>query len=206
MKLLVLGATGRVGYEVVRLALEDDHDVTAFVRDPASLNLSCPKLHVFQGNALQANDLNTAVKDQDAIISALSTDGGTTLSRGIPLIIQAMQRENIQRIVTIGTAGILNSRDNPRLYRYQSSESKRKLTRAAEEHRSAYEALKETNLDWTVVCPTYLPDGGSEGRYRVETNLLPKYGERIGVCDAASFAYTQLFDDTYLKQRVGIAY
>ena len=71
------------------------------------------------------------------------------------LIIKAMENEGIQRIITIGTAGILQSRTTPTVIRYQSSESKRKLTRAAEEHHKVYDMLKQSTLDWTIVCPTY---------------------------------------------------
>ncbi|TCP20964.1 putative NADH-flavin reductase [Scopulibacillus darangshiensis] len=206
MNLLILGATGRVGREVVRLALEDQHNVTAFVRDPARLGLSHPKLHVLKGDATQASDLLSAVKGQHAVLGALSTDGGSTLSISMPLIVKAMEKEGVKRIVTIGTAGILNSRENPEIFRFQSNESRRIMTRAAEEHLKAFETLKKSSLQWTVVCPTYLPDGESEGRYRVEANMLPNRGERISVCDAASFAYNQLADESYLYRRVGIAY
>ena len=88
-------------------------------------------------------------------------------------IIEAMENEGIQRIITIGTAGILQSRTTPNLLRYQSSESKRKSTRAAEEHHKVYDLLKQSTLEWTIVCPTYLPDGERLGEYRVERDFLP---------------------------------
>ena len=94
----------------------------------------------------------------------------------MPHIIEAMENEGIQRIITIGTAGILQSRTTPNLLRYQSSESKRKLTRAAEEHHKVYNLLKQSTLEWTIVCPTYLPDGESLGDYRVERDFLPVDG------------------------------
>lgn len=49
----------------------------------------------------------------------------------MPLIIEAMENGGIKRIITIGTAGILQSRTTPNSLRYQSSESKQKSTRAA---------------------------------------------------------------------------
>ena len=42
MKLLVLGATGKTGSEVVRQALDAGHEVTAFVRDRAKLSITTP--------------------------------------------------------------------------------------------------------------------------------------------------------------------
>lgn len=85
-----------------------------------------------------------------------------------------MQNEGIQRIITIGTAGILQSRTTPSTLRYQSSESKRKSTRTAEEHHRVFNLLRQSELKWTIVCPTYLPNGERTGKYRIERNLLPE--------------------------------
>ena len=117
-----------------------------------------------------------------------------------------MENEGIQRIITIGTAGILQSRTTPNLLRYQSSESKRKSTRAAEEHHKVYDMLKQSTLEWTIVCPTYLPDGERLGEYRVERDFLPVDGVKINVSDTAEFTYKQIESNNYIKSRVGIAY
>jgi putative NADH-flavin reductase len=124
----------------------------------------------------------------------------------MPLIIKAMENEGIKRIITIGTAGILQSRTTPAVIRYQSSESKRKSTRAAEEHHKVYDMLKQSTLDWTIVCPTYLPDGEREGQYRIERNFLPEGGMKISVSDTAEFTYRQIESSDYVQSRVGIAY
>jgi putative NADH-flavin reductase len=142
----------------------------------------------------------------DAVISALGTDGAFVLTESTPLIIKAMNKENVRRIITIGTAGILQSRVSPELLRYESSESNRKLTRAAEEHHKAFNLLRTSDLEWTIVCPTYLPDGERLGTYRVERDRLPEDGKRISVPDTAEFAYKQINETTYARSRVGIAY
>ncbi|WP_145408598.1 NAD(P)-dependent oxidoreductase [Paenibacillus xylanexedens] len=159
MHILILGATGRVGRHIVDLALMDGHQVTALVRSPDKLTLEDRNLTIVPGNVLNQEDLAHVIKGTDVVISALNTDGTTTLSDSMPLLIEAMYIEDIQRIITIGTAGILQSRISPDLLRYQSSESKRKSTRAAEEHHRVYTLLQQSTLDWTIVCPTYLPDG-----------------------------------------------
>ncbi|MFK3939237.1 NAD(P)-dependent oxidoreductase [Alkalihalobacillus sp. NPDC078783] len=206
MKILILGATGRVGGELLQLALKDQHDVTVLARDLEKLQRTDENLHVVQGNVLNKEDLQKAIADAEIVISALSTDGTTTLSASTPLILDAMEDAGIKRIITIGTAGILQSRTHPELLRYQSPESKRKTTRAAEEHHKAYQTLEQSNLEWTIVCPTYLPDGERIGKYRVEKDFLPNQGVKISVKDTAEFAYDQLTDPSYLRARVGIAY
>lgn len=206
MNILLLGMTGRVGSEVVKLALKDQHQLTALVRTPEKITINDDNLSIIKGDVTIKEDLERAMKGADAVISALNTDGTDTLTKSMPLIIDAMNAESIKRIVTIGTAGILQSRVEPDVLRYQSSESKRKLTRAAEEHHKTYLLLEASNLEWTVVCPTYLPDGKAVGTYREERDFLPEDGKKITVEDTAEFAYRQLESDEYIESRVGIAY
>jgi uncharacterized protein len=206
LNILLLGATGRVGRHIVTCALQDNHHVTVLVRTPEKFQVNHENLTILQGNVLNKDDLFQAVNEMDVVISALNTGGTTTLSESMPLLIEAMEKEGMKRIITIGTAGILQSRISPNLLRYQSSESKRKSTRAAEEHQKVYDILNQSTLDWTIVCPTYLPDGEREGNYRVEANFLPEDGVKISVPDTAEFAYNQIKSNDYIKFRVGIAY
>ncbi|WP_028590526.1 NAD(P)-dependent oxidoreductase [Paenibacillus massiliensis] len=206
MNILMFGATGRVGAHILQHALDDGHHVTVLARSPDKIHMDHEHLTVIQGNALHVEDITHAMHGMDVVISALNTDGTTTLSASMPLIIEAMYNEKIQRIITIGTASILQSRISPHLLRYQSSESKRKSNRAAIEHHQVYNLLKDSSLEWTIVCPTYLPDGERLGKYRVERDVLPEGGAEISVTDTAEFAYKQLVDSKYIKSRVGIAY
>ncbi|MFC7365881.1 MULTISPECIES: NAD(P)-dependent oxidoreductase [Bhargavaea] len=206
MNILILGGTGRVGSHIVAQALEDEHHVTVLVRTPEKVTINHNNLTVIQGDVLNQEALTHAIHGADVLISALNTDGGTTLSESMPLIINAMETEGIRRIITIGTAGILQSRVNPEILRYQSSESKRKTTRAAEEHEKVYNLLKQYDLDWTIVCPTYLPDGERLGNYRTEPDFLPEGGSQISVPDTAEFAYSLIESGEHIKKRVGIAY
>ena len=206
MNILILGATGRVGDQIVTYALHDRHHVTVLVRTPEKIQINNGNLTIIRGNVLNKEDIVRAMHGIDVVISALNTDGATTLSESMPHIIEAMENEGIQRIITIGTAGILQSRITPNLLRYQSSESKRKSTRAAEEHHKVYDMLKQSTLEWTIVCPTYLPDGERLGEYRVERDFLPVDGVKINVPDTAEFTYKQIESNNYIKSRVGIAY
>lgn len=206
MNIFLLGATGRVGQEIAKKALADQHHVTALIRNPEKTQIESPHLTVVQGNALNQSDILRAMERTDMVVSALGTDKSQTLSKSMPLIIQAMGQHKLSRIVTIGTAGILNSRTESDLYRFQSSESKRRPTTAAEDHLAAYLYLKESQLTWTVVSPTYLPEGGETGDYRAERNILPENGKRISVGDTAAFAYLNLSQSEFLNTRVGLAY
>ena len=204
MKLAIFGATGRVGSEILKRALEDGHQVTALQRSP-KLDKH-PNLETVFGNVREGKDIERTVAGADAVFSALGTDKTTTITDALPFIIESMERHGIQRIITIGTAGILNSRLEEGKLRYQGGDSNRKLTFAAEEHEKAYRLLEKSNLEWTIVCPTYLPDGEAKGGYHVEKDFLPEGGKEISTGDTGEFAYQQLEDSTFVRSRVGIAY
>jgi uncharacterized protein len=206
MNILLLGATGRVGSQILTHALRERHHVTVLVRTPEKVLISNENLTILQGNVLNRDDIVRAMHGMDVVISALNSNGTTTLSESMPLMIEAMENEGIKRIITIGTAGILESRTTPNSLRYQSSESKRKSTRAAEEHHKVYDILKQSTLEWTIVCPTYLPDGERVGKYRIHRDYLPEGGAEISVQDTAEFTFKQIEASDYIKSRVGICY
>ena len=63
MKIVVFGATGTIGRQVVEQALQRGHDVTAFVRDPAKVQ--CSDVRAVQGDVHDAAAVRTAVQGQE---------------------------------------------------------------------------------------------------------------------------------------------
>lgn len=206
MHFLILGATGRVGSRVLEQALADNHRVTVLVRNPQKINHSSEQLTLLQGDACHHENIHRSLDGVDTVISCLGTDGGTVLTEATPLLIAAMKDHGVSRIVTVGTAGILQSKEHTGLLRYETPDTRRSSTRAAEEHRKAWELLQASGLAWTVVCPTYLPDGEALGNYRVAQDFLPDDGKSISVGDTAAFTYRVACADEYIGHRVGIAY
>ena len=206
MKVCILGATGRVGSKIIKLALKDLAEVTALARDLNRIEINHERLRVIEGNVLNENDIKNAIEGSDIVISALGTDQNGTLAKSMPQIIKQMEEEGVHKIITIGTAGILQARTNLNLYRFQSAESKRKMTTAAEDHLAAYKILSSSNLCWTVVCPTHLIDGEITGVYRTEQHILPEDGAKITVGDTAHFTWDLCNENIYENSRVGISY
>jgi putative NADH-flavin reductase len=69
MKLIVLGATGGTGLEIVRQAVEHGHAVTAFVRSPERLKRFWNHITVKQGDLLNSAELGSIIKGYDAVLS-----------------------------------------------------------------------------------------------------------------------------------------
>ncbi|HWI35465.1 MAG TPA: NAD(P)H-binding protein, partial [Burkholderiales bacterium] len=74
MKVLIFGATGATGRELVSQALEQGHDVTTLVRRPDAMPAQQGKLRVAQGDAMrEPAAIAEALEGQDAVLSALGT-------------------------------------------------------------------------------------------------------------------------------------
>jgi len=71
MNLLIFGATGGTGRALVQQALAQGHVVTAFARDPAKVKTTHENLRVVRGNILDYDSVEAAVRNQDAVVSAL---------------------------------------------------------------------------------------------------------------------------------------
>jgi putative NADH-flavin reductase len=76
----------------------------------------------------------------------------------------------------------------------------------AEAHYRAFEVVRASSLDWTLVCPPLMPDGAVTNHYRTATNYLPDGGQSIRVGDIAAFVYEELLAADHVGERVGIAY
>lgn len=205
MKIAIFGATGRVGTRVLQHLLNEGYEVTALVRSPEKLSAH-KNLKVIVGDVTEFDNVEQTINGNSLVFSGLNTDKTTTLSVSIVHIITAMKKHKVERVVTIGTAGILDSRVEPNKLRYRSTESKRKTTAAAEEHEMVYRKLEQTTLQWTIICPTALLDESEVANYRYEIDFLPEEGREISVLDTAAFSFEVIKKGQFLQHRVGIAY
>ena len=116
MKVLVLGANGRVGAHVVKRALEKGHKVTAFVRHSESVSLLHANLTVVQGDAMHQQDIAKHMAGQEAVISCLSSDELSYRLVFINHIINAMRQQKVRRIIAIGGIGALQASEHLKVY------------------------------------------------------------------------------------------
>lgn len=121
MRLLILGASGRCGQWLVRLAVERGHDVTALVRagspftPPASVS-------VHRGQVTDSAVLDDLLPGHDAVLSALGLrraglnpwsslqSPADLTSRVATLLTSAMPRHGVSRLVAISAGGVGDSR------------------------------------------------------------------------------------------------
>ena len=209
VKVLVFGSTGRTGRHLVAQALEQGHDVTAVARDPRKLEMRHDKLRLVRGDVLDPTSVESAVRGQDALLSALGAGPGqpkTVFSDGMRTILRMMETRGVSRIVCVSAAGVLHENAGSLLGNVLLGLFRPALRGVYEGHRWQLEAIRESSLEWVAVRPVLLTNGPRTGKYRVVLEGIPKKGYWISRADVADFMLKQLTRDGYVRRLPAIAY
>ncbi|MGH6812910.1 MAG: NAD(P)-dependent oxidoreductase [Methylocella sp.] len=103
MKLLLFGATGGTGRELIRQALGQGHSVTAFLRDPARLGIEPSKVEIAQGDVSNRRAVEDAAHAQDAALRALGAASpfkrNPALTIGMHNIVMALEAARVRRFI-----------------------------------------------------------------------------------------------------------
>ena len=79
MKLLIFGSTGTIGRELVKQALQQEHTVTAFARDPAKFDIKHNNLQVTRGDAMDSASVEGAIQGHEVVLCSLGAKKGSNL-------------------------------------------------------------------------------------------------------------------------------
>lgn len=203
MNIVVFGASGGTGIEIIQQALASGHNVTAFVRSPGKIQISHPNLSLFQGNVMDAAAVAKAIQGQEIVISALGPTRPPIpemMAHAARNIIAGMQQNGVRRLVYTSGAGVRAPQDQPQLMDHIM---KGLLTLMAgsvlADSEKGVNIIRSANLDWTVVRFPRLVNGPVTGKYRV--GYLGKgAGFQISRADGAHFVVQEMVQNQYLRE------
>ncbi len=210
MRLLIIGATGGTGRELVRQALERGQHVTALVRTPARLRLAHERLTVIQGDVLDRSCVEAAARGQDAVLSALGHKRWfyptRILSAGTANILEAMEACGIRRFVCETSLGLGESCGRMGLY-YTLFVIPVILPFYYWDKRRQERLIRASRLDWVIVRPGVLTNGPQRGAYQHGPGVGHwLWTARISRADAADFMLDQATSDRYLRSAPGVCW
>jgi putative NADH-flavin reductase len=200
MKITIFGATGRMGRLLTRQALDAGHCVTAYARNPAKLDLTHPDLSVVAGQLDDEEAISAAVRGADAVIEGVGSE-----SEGTGRIIAAMDAAGVRRLVVVSTCSVSDPADRPDLKVRALVRMVRTVApRPWAEVRAAAEAVRASDLDWTLVRVARLTDAPATGAVKAGHYGHGVVGLSLTRADMAAFLLGQVTDLTYLRQAPAI--
>ena len=202
MRLLVLGATGNTGVEVVKQALQRGHTVKVLVRSPEKVP-SQAGLQVVKGNVLKAAEVRAQLDDVDAVITSVGPNDlkpTTVYSDSGRAIVEAMRGSMVKRLAVVSVAtrfppaGLL-----VRVVQFI-------LRHGVKDARVLEQVVRDSGLEWTILRPPRLTNAAARGTFREEVDALPKGGEKIARADLAAALLDVVEKKQFVQQMAGVCY
>lgn len=171
MRLAILGATGRTGRLLVQRAIDAGHHV-----------------QTLNGDALDDAQVRRALRGADAVVSCLGPRPGAPVdfcAQSTRVLIEAMQAEGIQRVVSVSGAMCGPQTELGRFYRAMTHVPA--LAHALDDRHAQEALLARSTLDWTLVRPPRLTDDAPSPSVRIEPHgpiLLRAHCSRAQLADA----------------------
>ena len=220
-KILVYGASGKVGRHVVDEALNRGHIVTAVSRDPSSITQTHANLSVVKGNILDSESIASLVVDQDVVIISVrgvvgkSKDPHDAVPRiGVEKIVDALRAigDTAPRLIHVGGSGSLEV--GPGVL-YADTLPKvlipRKLEVEIEGQVLALEYLRTvTDVAWSYATPAKnFTNGKHTGVFRIGGDQLLEDSKGRSRISRADFAVALIDEAEYpehLHRRFSVVY
>lgn len=163
MKLLLFGANGRTGREILRLGLDRGDTISALVRHEDRLSdFRHDRLNVVVGNACDPQFLKTIEPGHDIAISVLgprspSRQASAIYSVAASALAEALPQIGVRRLLVTSSALLFP-------HRSFTNAALRTLVAGMVGHARLMESrIKSSSLDWTIVRTGFLKDGPDDG-------------------------------------------
>lgn len=209
MRIIVFGATGTIGKQVVLQSLALKHRVSAFARGSKGgfRALGHENLEIFEGDVFNAEQVTRAVNNHDAVIIALGAGRkGRVRATGTLNIIRAMEKTGVKRLICQSTLGAGESWANLNFF-WKRIMFGWFLKDAYHDHQLQEQYVMESSLDWTIVRPGAFTNGKATGNFKHgfapndQTITL-----KISRADVAMFLLQQLESTQYLRKTPALSY
>jgi putative NADH-flavin reductase len=209
-KIIVFGATGGTGKQVVAQALQKGYQVTVVVRNPEAFTMQHQNLSLVKGDVLQPYTFGTAMKGHDAVVSCLGIAKNvptTVYSEGVKNITTNMRKWDIQRLICISAGAVVVSPKSSFMMQFVIKNILQRFFKHLYADMLIMEAfLKTMNLNWTVIRPPWLRDTQHTGIYRTTINEHIDKASKLSRADLADYIVNHLTDAETYKATVEISY
>lgn len=172
MNVVVYGATGNSGSEIVKELLARGHNVTGVARNVEKLK-DQPAVTAKTDDLTNADAVAAIIKGADVVVSAYQPPADNTdkLIEVTKLQIEAVKKAGGPKLVVVGGAGQLEVA--PGVTLIKSGYLPAEYMPIAVSHEKAAEVLKASDINWTYIAPAaYFVPGERTGKYRTGTNNL----------------------------------
>jgi|GEM_PF-6393180 len=173
MKILLFGATGRVGSSVLSKLLDKGHTVLVFVRNKKKLGVVHEKVLVLEGDVHDADALDKLKPNSfDAVINAIGADPlkpSSLFTETTSLILSLISdRPQVHYIAITGIAQMPQTFFGKMVIWILK---KTPVKNAIRDHQNAFDLVKKSSAHYTLIGCPYIVDGEEKGYYHTSNTF-----------------------------------
>jgi uncharacterized protein len=208
MNVVVYGATGNSGSEIVKELLARGHKVTGVARKVDSLK-DKPGVTAKTDDLSNVDKIAEIIKGADAVVSGYQppADNTEALVDVTKRQVEAVKKAG-GRLVVVGGAGLLEVAPGTTLIK--SGYLPAEYLPIATSHENALGVLKASDIDWTYLSPgAYFVPGERTGKFRLGTKELvsdAKGESRITYADYAIAIVDELEKPAHRRASFSVGY
>lgn len=209
-KIIVFGASGGTGKQVVHEALNAGYEVTVIVRNTEDYIFGHPLLKIIRGDVFEPETFKSAMVGKDAVVSCLGyhkREPTTVYSGGITNIMKAMQAGGVKRLICLSNGAIEIPQNASFLIKFEIKNILQRIFKYSIADMLLMESiLNNSGLNWTVIRPSRLLNSLKTGNYRISINKNIVKPSSVSRKDLAEYIFHHLFDEEIYKSKVEISY
>ncbi len=211
MRLVVFGATGGIGREVVSQALDQGHEVVAIARNPDGVGRAHERLQLVKADIMDASSYAHALAGAGAVIGTLGSRGRPKAPISLCTdwakhLIPAMQAQGVSRLVAVTAGAYVRASQPPLFFRFFLRPLLLRALRHLYDDLQRMEAVVAASpLRWTIVRPTRLLDRPRTGSYRTAIDDLVAGSMSIPRADVADLRLRCAVGDAHVLERVSVS-
>ena len=214
MKILLLGATGRTGKQVIEEALKRGHEISAIARDPEKLKDF--KIEITRGTPYDYETVEKAILGCEAVINTLNVSRKSDspwaplaaprdmISKSAFHAVMAMEKAGVKRFVALGAIGAGRSwKTIPGILKLIVSISN--LRFAFQDHGKQEEILQNSALNYTICRAPMLSDKKNDTRAVATLEGSKPSSHILSRNSAAEFFIRIIEDGEYIKETISLS-
>ena len=209
-RIIVFGASGGTGIQVVHEALNAGYEVTVVVRNTEDYIFGHSLLEIIQGDVFEPDTFRSAMMGKDAVISCLGChkrEPTTIYSEGITNIMQSMQKSGVKRLICLSNGAVEVPENASFMVRFEIKNIFQRIFKYNIADMLVMETiLKDSGLNWTVIRPSRLLNKLKTGKYRISINKNLSRPSSVSRKDLADYIFHHIFDEKIYKSMVEISY
>ncbi len=204
MKILIIGANGQTGKEVTAKALEQGHNIVAYVRRPETLEEQIG-LEIVKGQLTDVDILASAMQNVDAVLCCLGPAVSISafikthnlMQTAVENAVSAMNTAGVNRFILLSAFGVGESINTANLsFRVLI---KMMLKKIYEDKEKSEELLRKSNIDWSTIYPVFLNDNVQAGN--AEVNYVDQTEKVIGMPKVTRSDVAQIMIDVIRDEK-----